>query len=567
MDTTFIISRHHLAQLSMSKHLLIDLLRNVYRLTQLSKQYDRPYDDVEAMVRDSLSRRQLLQRGLMLTASLGTQTFVQRKPLFDCSSSVSTASAFNYDSRVLVVGAGIAGLTAAYRLKQAGLPIDIIEAAPRIGGRMRSVVAKDRSRSVLSPTIELGGEFIDTNHTKLRSLALELGLELVDLHQSDIGYASPTWYFDHQPLDLADIIALFRPIAEQIATDVQRLGGQRITYRSHNFVAKQFDQISLANYIDRLEGDATIKTLLRVAYLNEFGRDTEEQSCLNLLSLISTNSDEWAIYGTSDERYTILGGNEQVPQRLSQILANEIETGTVLESLRLQSDGRYRVGLRQGDSSFERIYERIILTLPFSVLRTIDLDVDLPPVKQWAIAHLGYGTHTKLLTHYQQPIWRTRYHSTAAVFSDLDFQSIWESSRYVSSGWLANLTGGQQGLSLGTNSPEFQAQRLVSQVEQLFPGIRDLRDRHAIRAYWFGEPYQQGSYSCYLVGQWTTLAGAEAERVGNLWFAGEHCSLNAQGYMEGACETGEAAAYSVLQDLGLATAQTQFRRSILAAST
>ncbi len=539
----------------MAKHILIDLLRDVYRLTQRSRQYDCPYDHVEALVHESISRRQLLQRGMALTAGLGIQAIARQRQLADNSVASTPGTTSGNRSKVLIVGAGIAGLTAAYRLKQAGIPVDIIEAAPRIGGRMRSLIHTSDFDPANSLAVELGGEFIDTNHTWLRSLALELGLDLVDLQQSDVGYAPQTWYFDGHSLDVSAIIPAMRPIAQQIAHDVQRLGPHPITYRSHSRAAAQLDQISLSDYLDSLNGDTTLKTLLQVAYLNEFGRDPEEQSCLNLLGLIGTNSDEWAIYGTSDERYTIVGGNEQVPQRLAQRLSNEIETGTALESLRLQADGRYQVSLHRGVSSFERIYERIVLALPFSVLRTIALDVDLPPIKQRAIAELGYGTHTKLLTHYQQPIWRTRYHSTATVFSDLDFQSIWESSRYASSGWLANLTGGQQGLSLGTGSPEMQAQKLTSQVEQLFPGIGNVRDGRAIRAYWSGEPYQQGSYSCYLVGQWTALAGAEAERLGNLWFAGEHCSLDAQGYMEGACKTGEAAARSLLQAAGAPIAQ------------
>jgi monoamine oxidase len=104
---------------------------------------------------------------------------------------------------------------------------------------------------------------------------------------------------------------------------------------------------------------------------------------------------------------------------------------------------------------------------------------------------------------------------------------------------------------LGSGTPETQAQILLPQLERIFPGITAKRQGEAIRVYWPGERYSRGSYSCWLVGQYSTIAGAERERVGNLFFAGEHCSLAAQGYMEGGCATGELAAWRIMQDLGL----------------
>jgi monoamine oxidase len=112
------------------------------------------------------------------------------------------------------------------------------------------------------------------------------------------------------------------------------------------------------------------------------------------------------------------------------------------------------------------------------------------------------------------------------------------------------LTGGDRGLALGSGSPEAHAWAMISGLEPIFPGISQVKAGRALRAFWTGEPYQKGSYSCYLTGQWTKFGGAESERVGNLWFAGEHCSPGAKGYMEGGCETGRAVAASILQTVG-----------------
>ncbi|HHP7244143.1 MAG TPA: FAD-dependent oxidoreductase [Elainellaceae cyanobacterium] len=528
----------------MSRTILTNLLQNAYRITQISTKYNISTDDAQGRLADQISRRKFLQGSLALTAGLGIQAIAPSIP------PVSRFQTMETDSKVLIVGAGIAGLIAAYRLHQAGVPVDIVEATSRIGGRMRSFKTANthRDRAI---AVELGGEFIDSGHVRLRSLVRELGLDIIDLQQSDEGLIAQTWFFDGQMLSIDQILEGFKPLVRQMKSDLSRLGTQNVTYHAPNPMAIQLDQTSLAEYLDRLDIDSTFKNLIHVTYLNEFGREPDEQSSLNLLHLLQTNLDTWSVYGTSDERFNIVGGNEQIPRRLAETLAPYIKTGTILESINRQSDGRYRVGLQTGLSSVERTYERILLAIPFSVLRDVAIAADLPPVKQHAIQQLGYGTHTKLLTPFREPIWRTQYHSTATTFSDLDFQSIWESSRYASTGWLANLTGGFHGLALGTGSSEYHAQRLVTQVEHLYPGIGQVRDGRAIRAFWPGEHYQRGSYSCYLTGQWTQFGGAEIERVGNIWFAGEHCSYDAQGYMEGACETGEAAATGILQDLGV----------------
>jgi monoamine oxidase len=210
------------------------------------------------------------------------------------------------------------------------------------------------------------------------------------------------------------------------------------------------------------------------------------------------------------------------------------------------------VSWRNGLNSTEHIYNRIVLTLPFTVLRQIELQVELSPAKQAAIAELGYGTCTKLAIPFQERIWRTRYGSTISVYTDLEFQNTWESARYLPGpgGWLTDLRGGTAGERLGDGSPQTHARLLVNDMEQLFPGIGQVDRGAAVRAAWVNDPYAFGSYSCYLPGQWSRFGGAESEQVGNLWFAGEHCSIGSQGYMNGACETAEQVAQSILQEEG-----------------
>lgn len=531
----------------MAKSALIKSLRRAYKIAQASIKSGIPAEDLLDVFNQRTSRRRLLYGGLALASAIGAATWERR----------DDSVAYATTSKVLVVGAGVAGLTAAYRLHQAGVPVDIIEATNRIGGRMRSLP----NAAGTSTTVELGGEFIDTSHTHLRSLAKELGLKTADLQAADQGLEPETWYFQGRKVSQAEIIHEFAPLAQKISQDLAVIGKNPVNYQSHNQAAVRLDNLSIAEYLDKAQISPMLRQMLQVAYTTEYGREAEEQSCLNLLLVIGTEAGTFKVYGESDERYKIEGGNDQVPRRLAQSLEKFIETGTALEAISTLSDGRYQVTLRSGSSTFSRKYEQILLALPFTILRQISINVNLPPVKRLAIAQLGYGTNAKLITGYQERIWRTRYRSTAAVFTDLGFQNTWESSRNNPGpkGCVTDFTGGKHGLSLGSGTAETQAQRLMPQLEQVFPGISSMRQGQAIRAYWPGEHYTRGSYSCYLVGQWTKLSGAERQRVGNLFFAGEHCSPEAQGYMEGGCATGEAAALQILQDLGR-TQKSEFRR-------
>lgn len=528
---------------------LLKILRQAYKVSQISRKSGMPPAEVLDRLNERISRRRLLHGGLALAGAAAATTF---------SREGVRAVAQSGNSSILVVGAGIAGLTAAYRLKQAGVRVDIIEARKRVGGRIRSL----QKAAGTKLTVELAGEFIDTDHTCLRDLAKELGFKIVDLLAAERGLVKDTFFFEGRRVPLREIIRDFAPVAKQIDKDLKAIANFE-SYAKPDPAAAALDRLSITQYLNRIPTTSTIRKLIQVAYTGEYGREAQEQSCLNLLYLIGTEPGEFNIFGTSDERYYIDGGNEQVPRRLAQLLSNSLKTETVLESLRSLSDGRYRVALRSGGRSYERTYERILLTVPFSVLRSIPLNVNLPPAKRLAINTLGYGTNSKLITGYREKVWRTRYRSTANVYTDLGFQNTWESSqsRFTpGEGLVTNFTGGRQGVVLGSATPEFHAQRLMPQLERVFPGISAARlKNNTVRAYWQGEQYSRGSYSCYLVGQWTRMYGVEGERVGNLFFAGEHCSQDYQGYMEGGCETGEAAASEILEDLRLQPGAVQQR--------
>jgi monoamine oxidase len=454
---------------------------------------------------------------------------------------------------VVVVGAGIAGLAAGYRLQQAGVAVRILEAQGRTGGRMFSL----RNHFPDGQVVELGGELIDTGHARIRALCDELGIALDDLSLEDEGIATETWFFGGQRRTEAEVVEAFRPIAARIEADLKTIGGDgSVTYAAPNG-AEALDRVSITEWLDRAGVAGWMRSLLQVGYTTEYGVEADRQSALNFLLMIDPAPEPFKIYGDSDERYHVRGGNDLVVGALARALEARIETGSALEAVTERAGGGYRLSVRRGGASRTVEAAQVVLALPFTLLRDVRLDLELPAVKRKAIAELGYGTNAKLMIGFSERVWRTAHHTNGSVATDLPFQLTWETSRKQPgrSGVLTNFTGGAQGLAVGEGSARAQADRVARELEAVLPGVAAAREgAKEVRFHWPTHPWTRGSYASYLVGQWTGIAGAEGEAVGGLHFAGEHCSLEAQGFMEGGCETGEAAARAVLERMGGAKA-------------
>ncbi|MDJ0520430.1 MAG: FAD-dependent oxidoreductase [Trichodesmium sp. MO_231.B1] len=538
----------------MGKSSLMRMLRRAYGIARMSKKTGIPRDELLGIITEARSRnfrttrRRLLQGGLGFAGAMATSNF------FKGGQRVMAQT-----TPILIVGAGIAGLTAAYRLTQAGVPVDVIEARNRVGGRIKTM---DKVAGTFL-SADLGGEYIDSDHSVIRGLAAELGLTEVDLFANQEGLVGTGYFFEGRFIPESELIADFAPVAERINADLEAIDAFE-DYTTPFPEVVELDNLSITEYLESIPTTPVMRQIIRTTYNIFYGRDAEEQSSLNLIYVISTDEGVFEPFGASDERYVIPGGSTQIINQLASFVEGSIETGTILESINSLPDGRYQVGLRSGESSFERTYERILITLPFSVLRQVQINVDLPPVKRLAIDTMGYGTNSKLITAYRDRIWRN-FGFSSDVYSDLGFQDIEEAglSRAAltpGAALLTNYSGGNQGVVIGSSTAEIQAQQQLPQYELVYPGITNTAiPGNAVRAYWPGDIYSLGSYSCYLPGQWTQMYGVEGERVGNLFFAGEHTSLDYQGYMEGSCETGEIAAMEILEDLGLAPAVEALR--------
>jgi len=524
----------------MARTPLLSALQRSLRIARLSSRSGRDPAEIRqreverAAGRRDFSRRDFLAAGAAaaVSMSLGRGARVRAAPL--------ERAGPRGPAHVIVIGAGIAGLTCAYRLRQAGIGVRVFEAQNRIGGRMSSL----RGHFDDGQVAELGGELIDSGHTHVRGLAEELGIAIDDLIPS-AAEEQPVWFFGGAKRTESEIVEAFRPVAARIQAALARFGREEVTYRSTG-AARDLDRTSVAEWFDRNEVGGWFRQMLDVAFTTEFGLEVDRQSALNFLTTIDPMAQPFGLYGESDERFHVRGGNDLIPTTLAQRLGSVIELNCVLERIRRRSDGLVECSFRRGAQDLVVSADHVVVTMPFTLLRRVPIDADLPAAKRRAIAELGYGTNAKLMIGFTARTWRTRYGTSGSTVADLPYQLTWETSRLQAgaSGILTNFTGGRHGLELGTGAASDRASEVATQLDAVYPGLAALRTKEA-RFHWPSFPYTQGSYACYLPGQWTTVRGVEREPAGNLHFAGEHCSLGAQGFMEGGCETGERAAAAV----------------------
>lgn len=497
-------------------------------------------------------RRSVLQAGAVLGAGfalggLASGCSPRRAYIADSTGPISGVP------RVAIVGAGLAGLTAAWHLKNAGVPSTIYEASPRLGGRTYS------GRDVVGTGLvtELGGEFIDSIHEDMLGLVEHFGLELIDVQgAAEHDLASDAFYFEGRHFSEQDVVDALRPYAERMAADLEPLGDDT-TYQDAGG-AEALDALSIAAYLDQLGMSGWLRKLIEVAYVTEYGAELDDQSALNLLYMIETDlsSDEFAIFGASDERYKIVGGNQSVATALAADLEAEPLLGHRLESIRWASSS-YRLHFSTGDDSKPVLLwaDVVILTLPFSMLRKVDIRIELPDLKRCVIDELPMGNCTKLMMGLRSRPWRELGYG-GNVFGDAPFQLAWDNSRGqapAEAGTAAGMTvyqAGRHGERALDKSDADAAGFHLDSLDMVFPGVRDAFTGTARRFHWPTHPFTLGAYSYYRPGQWSSLRGAEGEPVGNIYFAGEHCSLEYQGYMNGAAETGRLAAEALLARMG-----------------
>jgi len=478
--------------------------------------------------------------------------------------------------QIAIIGGGIAGLNAALTLQDAGIASTVYEASNRVGGRMHS----DTTSWLNGQTSEHCGELIDSGHKTILGLASRFKLPTVDLLGAEPIHSTDTdYFFGHYYTDV-QAQADFNPVWNNVKKDVNAASYPTL-YNNFTDAGRVLDHMSIYDWIEsRVPGGHTspMGQLLDIAYNIEYGNVTQEQSSLNLIYLLgfSSNPGNFQIFGASDERYHIAGGNERLPQAIAAALApGTVQLNTALTGITHNSDpnantNTYTLSVKTGSTTTTKTVDRVIMAIPFSILRTIlssDLDYQtagFDSLKQMAITQLGYGKNAKLQLQFNSRYWNTSGPwgiGNGSTYSDTGFQNTWDVTRAQdgTTGILVDYTGGGVPLASFSGDPtnvshvaKF-AKTFLSQIEPLFPGITQQWNGRATLDVPLSNPFLLGSYSYWKVGQYTQFSGYEKVRqpdpaTGKCHFAGEHCSQDFQGYMEGGASEGARAANEIIGD-------------------
>jgi monoamine oxidase len=466
---------------------------------------------------------------------------------------------------IAIVGGGVAGLTAAYRLHQAGKTPIVFEASNRWGGRMFT-----NYNFYKGMFCELGGEFVDSNHYDLCNLLDEFGLlrqELPD-EGEDLYFFKGAFRTDKDILVPETDSGAYVPIAKQIRRDQQRLRDKRGNWTAH---ARKLDGISLKDYLESFRHkikDDWIIDLLDVANVGEQGLETEDLSSLHLVDGIGTDlNKDFQIFGDSDEAWRIAGGSSTlIDKGLVPALKDKIEMnrGWALTGIEDQN-GQIALSFdTPGGAKQQRTFDAVILALPFTCLRNVEgLDsLGLSSGKLDCIRHLGMGHGAKIMVGTTSRVWRTPPASGLPVpsdgyaYSDLAFQCCWETSagqdpQVGEAGILTNFLGGNAGL----NDEKCALDAFRVGLAKMSPKMAESLDTAAVMP-WFWKTYRftLGSYSAAKVGQYTTMFDEASKPAlgGRLQFAGEHTSgAKYQGFMNGGVRSGNRAACELVKLMAL----------------
>ena len=450
--------------------------------------------------------------------------------------------------KIIVVGAGLAGLAAAWELVQLGHDVTVLEAGHRPGGRVRTL----REPFADGLYAEAGAiSFADSFRHVLR-YAKTFGIPVVSAKPP----GKPLKMVEHLrgrrveiqagqetawPVDLAPgekglgVSALFQ---KYLGSTGKELGDPADpAWRLESFAA--LDRVTLAEYLkSRGASEGAIHLL---AANTPFGYGWSEVSALHRLVSDLALFQAGGAVGT---RF-LEGGSDRLPDAFAKALRERVWYGAPVLSIR-QEPGGVRVVVRQhgGERTLEA--DRLVCAVPVPALRRIAVEPALSPDKRQAVEKLEYTPVTRIYIQARRRYWFERGY-TGLSGTDLPIQLVNEQpfvrADDQTRGILECHIKGPEAERVGAMDQDAQIAFAVDNLEKLHPGIRD-QVEGGVSVSWHEDPWIGGGYAWWKPGQLTGWMPELARPEGRIHFAGEHTSVLAR-TLEGALESGNRAAREI----------------------
>ena len=446
--------------------------------------------------------------------------------------------------RVIVVGAGLAGLCAAYELLAAGIEVTVFEARTRPGGRvhtLREPFADDLAAEAGAMSIASSHD-VALHYARLFELPLVAfsapgGAFVVHLRGRRLligpGEPPPAW-----PVDLTD--------------EERRLGrrGMHEKYWGRELALaagadapgwppaelRPVDQVTLGDLWRRNGASEGAVTVLRLGFLDLLGDGVDSYSALDGIR-------ETAERLPGDEHFRIDGGNDRLPRAFASRLRDQIHYGAAVVRIAHDDDG-VRVGVRDASGVHEVAADRVVCAIPFSVLRDVEVTPAFGVEKERAVRELPNTSVTRVYLQF-----RTRFWQAAGLIggasTDLPIMDLHNltDGQPGPRGILEAYAAGPQARHLAAMSAAERLDFVLDQAGQVFPGLRS-EFEGGTSVCWDEEPWSKGAYAWFRPGQMTALGPHLARPEGRVHFAGDQTSSR-PGWMEGALASGQRAAAEI----------------------
>jgi monoamine oxidase len=429
--------------------------------------------------------------------------------------------------RVIVAGAGLAGLSAAYELDRAGFDVVILEARTRPGGRVYTL------REPFSDGLyaEVGAARIQDSHEFTLRYAKQFGLTLDPFFPADGARVSMLGGKRFSgPVDFTTL-----PLGW---TDEERKLGYRGCLGKYLFshmgeLGDVFAPDWPTRDVSRFE--VTIPEFCRRQGASQgmlktvaVGHDLGDMSALHLLR-------DAAVGASTKVWFKIRGGNDLLPKAFAAALADKIQYGAPITRIE-QSNTGVRVTYRHLDAPVTVAGDYLVCTLPLTVLRKIEVTPALPALQRAAINEVAYLPMARVFLQSRRRFWLERGENGWAGTDDpID---VWDYTRDQpgTRGILGAYTSGRMAYAITAKSPEERIPFMLEMMERVHPGMKEQFEGGASHS-WITDPWALGAGAGFHPGQLSKYASVLRKPEGRIYFAGEHTSAWS-GWMNGGLESG-----------------------------
>jgi monoamine oxidase len=499
-----------------------------------------------------MAKRYLSRREFLKISALSSGAFA----LGGCASldRLFTGDKRNLEGEVIILGAGAAGLAAAFTLKKNRIPFRIFEASSRVGGRVQSVAMFSGENA---PIAELGAEYFEEGHRAVFTLAKELSIPTTEIKTTK-GLEAHMFSFDGKIYRVKDILPKMKtlaPVLRRVRSDLFRDQDVILTHKNALQYERSayYDSLSLKDLLNSWQKDVdpVILKLIEAQAVSRFGVDADQQSSLHFLSTLDS---EGSSLLSGRNTYRMDGGLTTMMQVLATRVAGVIPDHSMKMNHALveisEEKDVFELTFQtpKGKESFKT--KNIICTLPFSKLREVRniTSLKFSELKQEAIGSQDYATHSKGVLGFDSAFWTKKHGAVAANLGNFtgDFltQKFWDSGRGQpgTQGLLTYSRAGKSGMQAGSLASADALKDLEIFYDQL-----PEKPNNEQMINWAQRKWSMGSMAYFKKGQYMRFRGAavEPEYGGHFLFAGEHTSIRFAGTLNGALESGILAANSI----------------------